>query len=55
MVGTLAGGWLFDNWAPYAPFVLIGIVQSILLVLAIIVRRVAPGPIFAEPRLKPAQ
>jgi len=50
MVGTLVGGWLFDTWAPYGPFVLIGIAQTILLVLAIIVRCVAPGPIFAQPR-----
>ena len=54
MVGTLVGGWLFDNWAPYGPFVLIGIAQSTLLVFAIIVRQVAPGPIFAESRLKPS-
>ncbi len=51
MGGVLAGGWLFDNWAPYGPFVLIGVAQSILLVLAIIVRRVAPGPVFAGSRL----
>ncbi len=50
MLGTLVGGWLFDTWAPYGPFVLIGIAQTILLVLAIIVRCVAPGPIFAQPR-----
>ena len=38
------GGWLFDVWRPGAPFLIMGIANLILLVWAIWVRRVAPGP-----------
>ncbi len=40
---TVIGGRLFDAYAPWAPFVLAGIYQTILLVVAVIVRIVAPG------------
>jgi MFS family permease len=37
------GGRLFDAWAPWAPFVLAGGYQVLLLVVAVIIRFVAPG------------
>ncbi len=37
------GGRLFDTWAPWAPFVLAGAYQALLLVVAVIIRIVAPG------------
>jgi len=43
LIGTLVGGYLFDNWAPYGPFVFIGAIQVVLLIFAIVVRLVAPG------------
>jgi MFS family permease len=45
VVAAAVGGTLFDLWAPYAPFVLIGAAQMLLLIVAIIIRVVAPGPI----------
>jgi MFS family permease len=38
------GGIAFDQWGPAAPFVAAGIYQSVLLVVAIVVRVLAPGP-----------
>jgi len=43
MMFTLIGGRLFDNVAPWAPFVLAGAYQLVLLIAAIIIRFVAPG------------
>lgn len=43
LVFTTVGGRLFDAWGPWAPFVLAGAYQSILLVVAIGLRLVAPG------------
>jgi MFS family permease len=43
MVLTLIGGRLFDAWGPWAPFVVAGIYQAILLIVAIVIRIVAPG------------
>ena len=43
LIGTLVGGYLFDNWAPYGPFVFIGAIQVVLLIFAIVVKLVAPG------------
>ena len=40
---TGIGGRLFDAWGPWAPFVLAGAYQALLLVIAIGVRVVAPG------------
>ncbi len=40
---TGIGGRLFDAWGPWAPFVLAGSYQALLLVIAIGVRIVAPG------------
>jgi MFS family permease len=45
LVSTLAGGWLFDNWAPAGPFVLAGIVQLVLCGAAVAIRLLAPGPV----------
>ena len=38
------GGRLFDAWGPWAPFVLAGAYQAVLLVAAVFVRVLAPGP-----------
>ena len=43
MVFTLIGGRLFDSVAPWAPFVLAGTYQVLLLIAAVIIRIVAPG------------
>lgn len=44
LVFTAVGGRVFDSWGPWAPFVLAGAYQAVLLVVAIAVRWVAPGP-----------
>lgn len=44
LVFTAVGGRVFDSWGPWAPFVLAGAYQAVLLVIAIVVRMVAPGP-----------
>jgi MFS family permease len=44
LILTLFGGRLFDTWGPWAPFVVAGAYQGILLILAIVIRIVAPGP-----------
>ncbi len=38
------GGYLFDTWQPSAPFVLMGIANCVLLVIALTVRLKWPGP-----------
>lgn len=43
LIITLIGGRLFDAWGPWAPFVLAGAFQVILLMAAIVIRIVAPG------------
>jgi len=43
MIFTKGGGIWFDTWGPWAPFVIIGAVQIVLLLLAILVRVIAPG------------
>ncbi|MAF83906.1 MAG: MFS transporter [Gammaproteobacteria bacterium] len=43
LVFLAVGGRLFDAWAPWAPFVLAGAYQALLLVVAIAIRLVAPG------------
>jgi MFS family permease len=43
LIFTGVGGRLFDAWGPWAPFVLAGAYQSVLLVVAIVIRIVAPG------------
>ena len=45
LIFTAVGGRLFDAWGPWAPFMLAGAYQSILLVIAIIIRVVAPGDV----------
>jgi MFS family permease len=51
LIFTAIGGRLFDALGPWAPFVLVGSYQSLLLVAAIVIRMVAPGaiPIAARP------
>ena len=44
IVFTGVGGRLFDAWGPWAPFVLAGAYQVVLLVAAVFVRVLAPGP-----------
>jgi len=43
LVFTVIGGRLFDLYAPWAPFVLAGAYQVVLLIVAVIIRIVAPG------------
>ena len=43
LIFTVIGGRLFDAWGPWAPFVLAGVYQVFLLIVAIIVRMVSPG------------
>lgn len=43
LVFTKWGGIFFDEWGPWAPFVMAGAYQAVLLVAAIVVRVVAPG------------
>lgn len=43
LVATGIGGRLFDSWAPYAPFVLMGVANLALLAAAIVVRVMSPG------------
>ncbi len=42
-VAVPVGGLLFDEIGPTAPFVMIGCMQAVLCILAIIVRITAPG------------
>jgi MFS family permease len=44
IIFTGVGGRLFDAWGPWAPFVLAGAYQAVLLVAAVFVRVLAPGP-----------
>ena len=44
MIMVVVGGRLFDAWGPWAPFVIAGAYQSILLVWAIVIRILWPGP-----------
>ena len=41
---TKAGGPLFDSVGPAGPFVMMGLVQGVMLIVAIAVRLIAPGP-----------
>lgn len=43
LIFTVIGGRLFDAWGPWAPFVLAGAYQSLLLIFALVIRIVAPG------------
>lgn len=38
LIAASAGGWLFDNWMPAGPFVLMGIANATLMVIALTVR-----------------
>jgi MFS family permease len=44
LIFSVAGGRWFDEIAPSAPFVVVGAVQAVLLVVAVLVRLTAPGP-----------
>lgn len=48
LIFSVVGGRLFDSWGPWAPFVVVGAFQALLLVAAILVRIYAPGNI--DPR-----
>ncbi len=43
LFATAVGGRLFDSWAPYAPFVLLGSIQALLFAFAVFVRLNSPG------------
>jgi MFS family permease len=44
LIFSKAGGMWFDEWGPWAPFVVVGAVQLVLLLVALAVRLLAPGP-----------
>ena len=44
LIFTAIGGRIFDAWGPWAPFVAAGIYQSLLLIVALVIRIRAPGP-----------
>ena len=52
LIFTGVGGRLFDSWGPWAPFVLAGGYQAVLLVVAITIRIVAPGRMPERARLR---
>lgn len=54
LVFSVVGGRLFDSVGPWAPFVLAGTYQLVLLVVATVVRIVAPGPMPADFRARAA-
>jgi len=45
LIFTAIGGRLFDAWGPWAPFMLAGAYQLVLLLIAIVIRVVAPGQV----------
>jgi MFS family permease len=47
LVATLLGGYLFDAIGPAAPFVMLGLFQTVVFVFAVFVRRSSPGLISA--------
>ncbi|MSO98017.1 MAG: MFS transporter [Rhodospirillaceae bacterium] len=57
LFATAIGGRLFDSWAPYAPFVVMGIANLGLLIAAIFIRVTSPGlilrPAVAAPVVAP--
>ena len=46
------GGQLFDSYGPWAPFVMVGVLQLVLCVLAIGIRVMAPGALGDSPSEK---
>ena len=49
LIFTAVGGRLFDAWGPWAPFVLAGAYQSLLLIVGLVIRAVSPGRMPARP------
>ena len=49
LVFTKWGGVLYDAWGPWAPFVLAGAYQAMLLIIALVVRAAAPGRAAPKP------
>ncbi|MFQ5635651.1 MAG: MFS transporter, partial [Gammaproteobacteria bacterium] len=49
LIFTKWGGVLFDAWGPWAPFVIAGLYQVLLLLAAVIIRVVAPGRVAPRP------
>ena len=49
LFATSVGGRLFDSWAPYAPFVIMGVANLALLVAAVAVRVRHPGVMVSRP------
>jgi MFS family permease len=43
MITQFIGGRLFDAWGPSWPFIIVGIFQAFIMIIAIIVRILAPG------------
>jgi len=49
LLATSIGGQLFDAWMPAAPYVLVGIANAVVFLLALVVRFVAPGGVERQP------
>ena len=43
LIASLLGGYLFDLWGPWAPFVMIGVFQAGVFLFAVFVRLLSPG------------
>lgn len=52
LIFTKWGGILFDVWGPWAPFVIAGAYQVVLLAAAVVIRIVAPGRAAPNPLFK---
>jgi MFS family permease len=48
LVAASAGGRLFDAYEPWAPFVMMGVAQVLIFIIALVIRIAAPGPTPAE-------
>ncbi len=48
LFSTKVGGYIFDHIAPAAPFVMIGLINGLIFLAAIYVRRTAPGHVSPE-------
>ncbi len=44
LVSAHFGGQMFDSIAPSAPFILIGVLNTLLFIAALVVRQISPGP-----------
>jgi MFS family permease len=43
MLATGVGGWLFDTWMKAGPFIVVGLANAVIVLLALVVRAKSPG------------